>query len=179
MTDDLRHPPHYSQLVRALADKFDAITAAENSIDDASDPGAAVEAVNALREEALHIAIEVFAWGALARVQPNLNPTTEERAAAIVAERLMAIPRNRDDIKHRRVIFPYVFPWRAWTTAEERERNCCVVVCRLILQGISLDKAMEQAEERFCRSHSWVRAAYYKWRDYFEPLVKLEPRGPL
>lgn len=178
MPDDPRFPPHYAELVHALEVKLDAIDAARAVIDGASDPGAAIEAVNALREEALHIAIQVFAIGTVCRVDAKPNPTTEEQAAALVARRLMARPRDADDIKAWRVPVPYVFAPKGskldWTTAEEQQRQCCILVCRLIAQGMPRDKAMEQAEEQFHRGRSWVSAAYYDHREEFEAVVRLE-----
>ncbi|MFM0079738.1 hypothetical protein P0D72_12760 [Paraburkholderia sediminicola] len=183
MTDDPRsarsaRSAHYARLDRAFEEKLNAIEAARAAVDDASDPGAAIEAINALREEALHMAIQVFAEGTLARVQATPHPTTEERAAAMVAERLATFPRDADAIKHWRVTLPYVFASKgsAWTVAQKRERTCCVVVCRLIRDGVPRDKAMEQAEKRFHKSRSWVSAAYYNNREEFQPLVKLERR---
>jgi hypothetical protein len=177
MTDDPRSA-HYARLVRSFEEKLDAIEAASEAIDDASDPGAAIEAINAQRKEALRFAIQVFTEGTLASVQATPNPTTKDRAAAMVAEQLAAFPSDADDIKHWRVTLPYVFAPKgsARTDAQNLERKCCIFVCRLIRDGVPRDRAMEQAEERFHRSHSWVSAAYYNNREEFQPLVNLERR---
>ena len=173
-------PPHYGQLVQALEAKFSAIEDARAAIDGASDPGEAIRTVNAMQEEALIIAIQVFAWGTIARSNDNPNPTTEERAAAMVAERLMAHPSDAHEIKHWRVPMPYAFAPKGskldWTEAEKKQQDCCVVVCRLIAQGMTPDEAMEQAGTQFHRGRSWVASAYYDNRERFEPIVALERR---
>ncbi|MGF6984725.1 hypothetical protein QFZ99_004202 [Paraburkholderia atlantica] len=159
----------HDPLLHALEQKFAALDGLRRSTDAALRAGTFTGSLTSVRQtverletELLPLAVAVFGRNALARVKEGTTPTVEERAASIVALRLLSYPEG-DDAKRWRISFPSLVPKPEHrSVAQQRQDDCFLFVRALILDGWQWKQAERQAQRRFKRRDStWVRNAYY------------------
>ena len=126
-------------------------------------PREASDFLRALDADNLLLAQWLFITAAQAAMRQAAEPTLDQRAAAIVANRLANPPGADDDQERWRVAMPSVHarPKHSPPPARELQWQCCSFVWGCLADGMEPDNAMQAAATEFSRGLAWVKAAYY------------------